>query len=61
MKCRVCKGERLSLFYDQGDKGQFRFYKCRDCGLVNLDLSGLTIADHQGKYFARFEPIEDYE
>lgn len=61
MNCRVCKSEKLNLFYEQGDENQFKFYKCLQCGLVNLDLSGLQITDHQAKYFDGFKPVEDYE
>jgi len=61
MNCRICNNDKLNLFYEQGDKNQFKFYKCPKCGLVNLDLSGLKIDDHQGKYFARFKHIENYE
>lgn len=38
-RCRLCSGERLELYYSQGNDGRFRYYKCADCGLVNLDLS----------------------
>jgi SAM-dependent methyltransferase len=61
MNCRICNNDQLNLFYEQGDKNQFKFYKCPSCGLVNLDLSELKIDEHQGKYFARFKPIENYE
>lgn len=37
--CRLCDGERLSLYYSQGNEGQFRYFRCGECGLVNLDLS----------------------
>lgn len=40
LRCRVCGCEDLRLFYTQGDRGQFRFYRCRACELVNYDLSG---------------------
>jgi SAM-dependent methyltransferase len=61
MNCRVCNSDKLIPFYKQGDKNQFEFYKCEECGLVNLDLSGLKITDHQSKYFDSFKPIENYE
>lgn len=38
-ECRLCFGRRLELYYRQGNDGQFRYFKCADCGLVNLDLS----------------------
>lgn len=37
-ECRLCNGRRLELYYRQGNEGQFRYFKCADCGLVNLDL-----------------------
>jgi SAM-dependent methyltransferase len=61
MKCRLCQSDDLKFFYDQGNQNQFKFYKCSQCGLVNLDLSGLKITDHQEKYFAQFTPVKDYE
>ena len=39
MKCRLCGGGNLRLYYTQGSRDQYRFYKCPDCRLVNLDLS----------------------
>lgn len=47
MKCRLCDSENLYLYYTQGNKSQYKFYKCKECKLVNYDLStGLD----QGKY-----------
>ena len=40
MKCRLCDSDRLSLYYTQGNSGEFRFYRCPACKLVNYDLSG---------------------
>jgi SAM-dependent methyltransferase len=37
-ECRLCSSGRLELYYRQGNEGQFRYYRCADCGLVNLDL-----------------------
>ncbi|MBN1181079.1 MAG: class I SAM-dependent methyltransferase [Bacteroidales bacterium] len=61
MNCRICNSDKLILFFTVGDKNQYKFYKCRKCGLVNLDLEGLNIAENQGKYFAGFKPIDNYE
>ena len=61
MNCRICNNDKLTLFYRQGNNNQYKFYKCPVCGLVNLDLSELKIAEHQGKYFTSFKPIENYE
>jgi 2-polyprenyl-3-methyl-5-hydroxy-6-metoxy-1,4-benzoquinol methylase len=40
MICRLCQRSGLVLYYTQGDKNQFKFYKCLNCKLVNYDLSG---------------------
>ena len=61
MHCRICNSENLNLFYQQGNNNQFKYYKCRNCGLVNLDLTGLEITEYQHKYFGRFVPPDDYE
>lgn len=61
MKCRVCNSENLSLFYVQGFKDQFRYYKCGNCHLVNLDLDGLEIIENQEKYVHRYNPPKTYE
>jgi SAM-dependent methyltransferase len=37
--CRVCGGNDLDFYYAQGNRAQFHYYKCRHCGLVNLDLA----------------------
>lgn len=47
MKCRLCGSGELTLAYTQGDGGQYRFYRCRSCRLVNYDLDGGL---DQGKY-----------
>lgn len=54
MICRLCNGDRLQLFYTLGNKNQFKYYLCKNCGLVNLDLDGLEIIDHQFQYTDRF-------
>ena len=41
-ECRLCFGGRLELYYRQGNDGQFRFFKCTDCGLTGIELSGRT-------------------
>ncbi|KPK87686.1 MAG: hypothetical protein AMS27_01765 [Bacteroides sp. SM23_62_1] len=61
MHCRICKSNELTLFYSIGDNNQFKYYKCEKCGLVNLDLTGLKIAEHQHQYFKRFKPKADYD
>lgn len=61
MKCRVCQSTSLRLYYVQGDKDQFRYFKCRTCGLVNLNLESLNITQSQQKYADTFKPPADYE
>lgn len=61
MKCRVCKNPDLKLYYIQGDQNQFMYYKCPQCGLVNLDLENMKITESQQKYADRFKPPQDYE
>lgn len=39
MKCRICNCDDLKLYYTQGNEGQYKFYKCSNCKLVNYDLS----------------------
>lgn len=38
-RCRICEGRDLRLFYTQGSRGEFRFYRCADCKLVSYDLA----------------------
>ncbi len=60
MICRLCNSRNLSLFYAQGDQNQYKFYKCHNCGLVNLDLSSIDICINQRKYEQiTFEISED--
>ncbi len=61
MKCRVCDSEDLKLFYTQGHEDQFHLYRCGVCGLVNLDMEGLNLLDHQEKYAGEEEVPGDYE
>jgi SAM-dependent methyltransferase len=37
--CRLCDSDALRFYYAQGNDGRFRYFRCDDCGLVNLDLS----------------------
>src|SRR5512135_3376891 len=61
MKCRICNSQDLKLYYVQGDRDQFRYYKCPNCGLVNLDIENMSITKSQQKYADRFKPPVDYE
>ncbi|MFP4061059.1 MAG: class I SAM-dependent methyltransferase [Bacteroidales bacterium] len=57
MKCRVCDSDDLYLYYTQGNQSQFHFHKCRECGLVNYDLSG---GIDQDKYTNNYvDPLND--
>jgi 2-polyprenyl-3-methyl-5-hydroxy-6-metoxy-1,4-benzoquinol methylase len=61
MECRVCNGKDLEFFYDQGRTKQFRFYRCRNCGLVNLDMDHTAIVGNQKKYSDQPLKQTDYE
>ena len=37
--CRLCGDTDLSLYHVMGNAGQFRYFKCGQCKLVNYDLS----------------------
>ena len=45
--CRLCDGHELRLYYAQGNDGRFRYYKCAQCGLVNLDLANVGLDQEQ--------------
>lgn len=47
MNCKLCGSPDLRLFYTQGDRDQFRFYRCGKCRLVVRDARG---AVSQEKY-----------
>ncbi len=38
--CRLCGDSNLYLCYTLGSHGQFRYYRCPSCKLVNYDLRG---------------------
>jgi SAM-dependent methyltransferase len=61
MECRVCKGTDLEFYYDQGYTKQFKYYKCRNCSLVNLDLDHTGIIENQRKYSDHLVKPIDYE
>jgi len=54
MKCRLCQSDQLKMYYTQGNEGQYKFYKCQKCGLVNLDIDNLNTTEHQEKYADAF-------
>ena len=37
MNCKLCGAQDLPLFYTQGDRHQYRFYRCPRCRLVVYD------------------------
>jgi hypothetical protein len=37
MTCKLCGSSELNLFYTQGNRRQFKFYRCPDCRLVVYD------------------------
>jgi SAM-dependent methyltransferase len=39
MECRICGSIDLYFFYSQGNRSQYKYYRCRNCKLVNYDLS----------------------
>ena len=49
--CRLCGSRNLRLFYTQGNDGEFRYYRCADCKLVNYDLSGGLDQDKYAEEF----------
>lgn len=54
MQCRLCGSSDLSLYYTQGDRHQYKLYKCSNCKLVNLALSNVPILDNQAKYAEKY-------
>jgi 2-polyprenyl-3-methyl-5-hydroxy-6-metoxy-1,4-benzoquinol methylase len=61
MNCRLCSSDSLNLFYVQGYNDQFNYYKCKNCGLVNLDLDNLNIIENQQQFADRFNPAMNHE
>jgi 2-polyprenyl-3-methyl-5-hydroxy-6-metoxy-1,4-benzoquinol methylase len=61
MNCRVCNDDELFLFFVQGYNDQFKYYRCKNCGLVNLDLDNLNIIENQQQFADRFKPPLNHE
>jgi SAM-dependent methyltransferase len=61
MNCRICNNDDLFLFCIEGANDQFKYYKCKNCGLVNLDLVNLNIIENQQQFADRFKPPLNYE
>jgi 2-polyprenyl-3-methyl-5-hydroxy-6-metoxy-1,4-benzoquinol methylase len=45
-KCRLCASEDLYLFHVMGNDGRFRYFRCRNCKLVNYDLATGLAQEH---------------
>jgi SAM-dependent methyltransferase len=55
--CRLCAASGLTLYYTLGNEGQFRYFRCSRCGLVNYDLAGGL---DQSQYTTQFvDPRDD--
>lgn len=50
LNCKLCGAVDLPLFYTQGDRRQYRFYRCPHCRLVVYDASAGVSQD---KYILR--------
>jgi hypothetical protein len=49
LNCRLCNSADLKYLYSVGNNNKFDYYRCNNCGLVNLDLEGLDFAE-QGAF-----------
>lgn len=57
MTCKLCGSPELRLYYTQGDRHQFRFYRCRRCRLVMRDMGTRGRQASQEKYLVtRVDP-----
>jgi SAM-dependent methyltransferase len=56
-RCRLCDSTGLRFCYALGNDGQYRYYRCPVCALVNLDLREAIeiLHDHRG----RRDPLDD--
>ncbi len=61
MECRLCNSNNLKLLFLQGDQLQYKYNRCAECGLVNLDIKDINISNNQQKYYGRFKPFNNYE
>jgi SAM-dependent methyltransferase len=57
MKCRVCETNDIPLYYTQGNTGEFQFYRCPTCKLVNYDLAGGLDQEKYAEVF--IDPFDD--
>jgi len=61
MVCRICGSSILVFKYSQGSNHQFKYYRCKRCKLINIDLDNVKIVENQHKYVEIFNPPLDYE
>jgi len=55
--CRLCGSKNIYLYYTVGDRQQFKYYRCRECDLVNYDIAGGL---NQEKYADEFvDPTDE--
>jgi len=55
--CRLCGSKNIYLYYTVGNRQQFKYYRCRECDLVNYDLAGGL---NQEKYAREFvDPTDE--
>lgn len=57
MTCKLCGTDHLPLFYTQGDRDQYRFYRCPRCRLVIYDVS--TGVNQEKYILSRVDPLAD--
>ncbi len=55
--CRLCGSKNIYLYYTVGNRQQFKYYRCRECDLVNYDITGGL---NQEKYADEFvDPTDE--
>lgn len=54
--CRLCGAQNLVPYFALGRRGQFQYYRCPRCTLVNYDLSGGL---DQDQYIELVDPKDD--
>jgi len=57
--CRLCGTQAMPYHYSLGNQGQFKYYKCPDCKLVNYDLRGGLDQEQYNTIFV--DPTDDNE
>ncbi len=54
--CRLCGKNDLSLYFCLGNRDEFKYYRCPNCGLVNYDLAA---GIDQEQYTEFIDPNDD--